>query len=413
MFPKVLYFGADNMQSWCVFMVKSENKKALSIGLICVSTYLVNYYSRNLLGVMTPTLTEAGFFTNEFAGLLSSVYMLFYAGGQLINGILGDRLSPKRMVLIGIATASLATIAFPFIVIPAIQLIFFALLGFGLSMVRGPLMKIILENTTPNKARTICVFFSFASFAGPLVASLFAMISNWIWTYLVAGLFALAIAILSYVFLTIMERKKMISYRSTKGEGIRSITSVFKIEKFGFFMVIACLVEIAGASISFWIPTYLVDVLHFEKGTANLIYTGISICRAFMPFVALTIFRLIKERDILMMRFTLSIAGVMFLAMIFTTSPYLSIAFLLLALMAMSCTSALLWSIYIPGLGKTGKVSSVNGILDCTGYIAAAIANVLFATAMTNIGWSAVFVLWASLGAIGLIATFFVKTKKA
>ena len=187
-------------------MVKSENKKALSIGLICVSTYLVNYYLRNLLGVMTPTLTEIGFFTNEFAGLLSSVYMLFYAGGQLINGILGDRLSPKRMVFIGIAAASLATIAFPFVGNSFVHMIFFALLGFGLSMVHGPLMKIISENTTPNKARTICVFFSFASFAGPLVASLFAMISNWIWTYLVAGIFALTIAVLSYVFLTIMEK---------------------------------------------------------------------------------------------------------------------------------------------------------------------------------------------------------------
>lgn len=394
-------------------MVNSANKKALSIGLICVTTYLVNYYLRNLLGVMTPMLTEVGFLTKEFAGLLSSVYMLFYAGGQLINGILGDRLSPKRMVIIGIVTASLTTIAFPFVTNIYIHLSFFALLGFGLSMVRGPLMKIISENTTPNKARTICVFFSFASFAGPLVASLFAMISNWVWAYLAAGLFALAIAVLSYVFLTVMEHKKTVSYRSTKGEGIRSITSVFKIEKFGFFMVIACLVEIAGASISFWIPTYLVDVLGFEKDTANLIYTGISVCRAFMPFVALAIFRLIKERDILMMRFTLSIAGIMFLAMLLTTNVYLSIILLVLALMAMSCTSALLWSIYIPGLGKTGKVSSVNGILDCTGYIAASIANMLFATAMTHLGWNAVFILWASLGAIGLIATFFVKTKKA
>lgn len=394
-------------------MVKSENKKALSIGLICVTTYLVNYYLRNLLGVMTPALTRTGFLTKEFAGLLSSVYMLFYAGGQLINGILGDRLSPKRMVIIGIFTASLATVAFPFVNNSYIHLAFFAFLGFGLSMVRGPLMKIISENTTPNKARTICVFFSFASFAGPLVASLFAMINNWTWAYLAAGLFALAIAVISYIALTVMEHKNLLSYRSTKGEGLRSITSVFKIKKFGFFMVIACLVEIAGASISFWIPTYLVEVLHFEEDTANFIYTGISTCRSFMPFVALAIFRLIKERDILMMRYTLSIAGIMFLAMIFTANAWLSIAFLLLALMATSCTSALLWSIYIPGLGKTGKVSSVNGILDCTGYIAASVANMLFATAMTHLGWNAVFVLWASIGVIGLIATFFVKTKKA
>ena len=73
--------------------------------------------------------------------------------------------------------------------------------------------------------------------------------------------------------------------------------------------------------------------------------------------------------------------------------------------MAMSCPSALLWSIYIPGLGKTGRVSSVNGILDCTGYIAAAVANILFAGIMSRAGWNTVILLWASIGVVGIIAT--------
>ena len=132
-----------------------------------------------------------------------------------------------------------------------------------------------------------------------------------------------------------------------------------------------------------------------------------------MPFVALAIFRAIKEKDIPMMRVTFSIAAAMFLCMLFAPNRYVSILFLLLALMAMSCTSALLWSIYIPSLGKTGKVSSVNGILDCTGYIAAAMANLLFANVMANVGWNTVFILWASLGAIGLLSTFFVSKKTA
>ena len=85
---------------------------------------------------------------------------------------------------------------------------------------------------------------------------------------------------------------------------------------------------------------------------------------------------------------------------------------LCLALMAMSCVSALLWSIYIPGLGKTGKVSSVNGILDCTGYVAASAANLLFAGVMSHVGWNVVYIIWASIGAVGIIATFFARQKE-
>lgn len=394
-------------------MPKTDNRKAVTIGFICIATYMVNYYLRNLLSVMTPMLLETGMYTEAHIGLLSSTYMVLYAAGQLVNGILGDRLSPKKMVLIGIITASIATVAFPLTPYPAVQFIYFAALGFGLSMVRGPLMKIISENTAPNQARTICVFFSFASFAGPLIASLFAMVNNWIWGYLIAGIIAVAVAIIAYIGLNTLEHKGIITYRSSKGEGIGAFFSVFKIEKFGFYMVIACIVEIAGASVSFWIPTYLTDGLSFEKDTANFIFSGISTCRSFMPFLSLAIFRAIKEKDIPMMRVGFGVSSLFFVCMLFAPNRYVSILFLLLALMAMSCTSALLWSIYIPSLGKTGKVSSVNGILDCTGYVAAALANLLFANVMANVGWNTVFVLWASLGVIGITSTLFVRNKKS
>jgi sugar phosphate permease len=114
-----------------------------------------------------------------------------------------------------------------------------------------------------------------------------------------------------------------------------------------------------------------------------------------------------------MMRISFGLSATLFLCMLVAPNRYVSILFLLLALMCMSCSSALLWSIYIPSLGKTGKVSSVNGILDCTGYVAAALANKLFASVMANVGWSTVFVLWASLGIIGILSTLFVKNKKS
>lgn len=391
--------------------MKTETKKAAIIGFVCIATYLANYYLRNILSVLTPQLLDTGKFTVEHIGVLSSTYMFFYAAGQLVNGFLGDLLSPKKMVTAGILVAGFSSIIFPFISAEVLHILCFAVFGFGLSMVRGPLMKIISENTNPNHARTICVFFSFASFAGPLVASLFAMLNKWHWVFIAAGVVAIAVALIAYAVLNSMENKKQITYKTSKGEGFSSILSVFKIEKFAFYMVIACLVEICAASISFWIPTFLTENLLFTKNTANIIFTAISVVRSFMPFVALAIFRASKEKDIAMMRISFSISAVMFACLLITPNRWFALAVLLLALMAMSCSSALLWSIYIPGLGKTGKVSSVNGVLDCTGYVAAAVANMLFAGIMAKVGWNAVFILWSSMGIIGVIATLFANKK--
>ena len=131
-----------------------------------------------------------------------------------------------------------------------------------------------------------------------------------------------------------------------------------------------------------------------------------------MPFLSLFIFNKTGERAISIMRVGFTLATVFFLMMRFVSLPALNVAFLSLALMSMSMTSAMLWSIYIPGLGKTGRASSANGVLDCTGYIAAALANLLIASVMSHIGWGTVLLVWGSVGLLGFISTFFAKKEK-
>lgn len=393
--------------------MRTEIKRAWQIGLISIIAYLANYYLRNMLGVLTPEMLEKGITTEAFAGTLSSTYMLTYAIGQLFNGILGDRIAPKYMVFLGLSVAGLSSIAFPFLTAPGLQVVCFGLMGYALSMMRGPLVKTISENTDPRYARIICVFFSFASFAGPLCASLFAMFLNWKWAFIAAGGSGILLAFGAYITLSLMEHRGGLQFQSVKGRGFRAILGVFRIEKFGFYILIACLVEIAAIAVYFWLPTYFTEELGFAKDTANIIFSGISTLRAFVPFVALIIFRLMKERDILMMRISFILATLFFLLMLPLQQPWLKIAALVLALVSISMSSALLWSVYIPSLARTGLVSSVNGILDCSGYAAAAVANVVFAQVMTRVSWNSVILIWGGLAMIGVIGTLFVKTKKA
>ena len=394
-----------------MFLLK-EYKKATIVGTTCICSYIVNYYLRHILSVLTPALLSTGNFTVEHIARLSSTYMLLYAAGQLVNGFLGDIFSPKGMVSIGLIIAGASIVLFPFIDLEILQIVCFAVLGFALSMLRGPLMKIISENTEPNHARLICVFFSFASFVGPLIASMFALIKGWNLAFIYAGAVAVALGFVAYALFSFMESKGVISYIKNEVKGISSILSVFKIENIVFYIIVACLVEISAASISQWLTTFLTIPLGFSKESANAIYSGISVCRSFMPFVALAIFRAINEKDIPMMRVTFSIAAAMFALLIVSPNRWMSIALLAIALMSMSCTAALLWSIYIPSLAKTGRVSSVNGVVDCIGYVAAAGANLLFGNVLSNVGWNTVYILWASIGVIGFCSTFARKNKK-
>lgn len=393
---------------------KKEYSKALSIGIISIMSYLTSYYMRNILSVTTPKMLESNVgFTEETLGLFASVYMLFYAAGQLINGFVGDFVRPRYMVTLGMTVSSLSLIAFPFAPIFILQMLCFALFGFSISMLRGPLMKIISENTIPAHARNICVCFSSASFAGPFIASFLALIFDWRFTFVSAGVITLAVAVAVFIVLTNLERKGTISFNRSERKGMKGIFGLFRIRKFIFYMLIGGLVEAATSSVGFWLPTYFTTELGYNTDTANFIYSVISLIKIITPFIGLYMFKRFGERDIPVLKVTFFAAFVFFALMIFIKIPIISVLLVLFARAFIGFAAAMLWSIYIPSLAKSGAVSSANGVLDCSGYMIASASNALFSFIIgCSDSWNTVLALWALLALVGAVASFVIKDDK-
>lgn len=389
--------------------IGKQRVKAFEIGLVCIFSYLVSYFLRKMLGVATPLILEDGIYSKTTIALFSSVYMVLYASGQLFNGILGDYVNSKWMSLTGLSLAAFSVILFPLYDAAWLAVICFGLLGFALSMLRGPLMKIITENTLPNHARTICVFFSCASFAGPFIASLLMLLFSWRWAFYVSGILALFIAAVALVALTLLERRGVISCRPKhKGKvNAREILQVFKVPDFFFYMMIGGIVETSSTSISQWLPTFYTEYLSQTVTFANTAFSVNSFLLGLCPFITLFLFRLTHEKALPIMRVMFSVSIVSFLSLYFARWTWLCLALLFIGMFGISCVSSLLWSIYIPGLGKTGRVSSVNGVLDCSGYLFAALANLVFVWLMENVGWGGTILSWLAVAAFGLVLAIF------
>lgn len=392
-------------------MENKEFKKALTIGSICITSYIVSYYMRNVLGVLTPEMLETGRYTKEYIGLLSSLYFLVYAAGQLVNGVIGDMINPKKMVSCGLVLSGAASAMFIVLEVKWFQMLCFGLLGFGLSMIRGPLMKIISENTLPKHSRNICVFFSAASFLGSFIASFFALVFEWKTAFVVSGAIAVMVAVAAYVLISSLEKRGLVKYRLQKENKLAGMFSVFKIEKFMFYMFVGMLVEIATASINFWTPTYLAENLHFSNDSANLIFSIMSAIKVIAPFIALGLIKIFGEKDIQIVKYSFLLSAIFFVLMVFCQNAWVNILLFLAAKISAGCASAMLWSIYIPSLGKTGKVSSVNGILDCAGYVAAGIANAIFGFIVDIISWNGIIYIWSGLMLSGFAVAFIVNLK--
>lgn len=388
-----------------------ELKKSLQIGFISVFSYIACYYMRNLLGVATPLILKEGIFTKEYVGTLSSFYLLAYAIGQLINGVVGDKVKPKYMVSVGLLVSGLASILFTAINIAFFQIICFIIIGFALSMLRGPLVKLISENTLPKYAQKCCVFLSCASFIGPLIASFLAIVFKWRGIFIAAGISVMVLAVLVFVILTALEKKGIIKpiIKEKNKISLKGIFKVFYLEHFLFYMLVGALVEISAASINFWFPTYLTEKLGFLPEMSSVIFSITAIVKATTPFIALWVFKLFKLREFLMIRTVFMLSAVFFLSLIFVENKYVNIVFFVVALMFVGMASSMLWNIYIPSQGKSGMVSTVNGFLDFSGYAASFLANIVFTFAMSLVGWNGIIIMWAVLMGFGSFAAFFKK----
>lgn len=383
-----------------------NTQKAWRIGSFCIATYLASYVTRNILSVSTPEMIKEAFFTKEYTGLLSSICFIFYAAGQLINGFIGDRVHPKYMIIMGLGISSVSTFVIPIFDNRILHFTAFALIGFGLSMLRGPLMKVISENAAATHARMICTLFSMAGFAGPLIASILSIFFKWRAVFTATGVISVIITVLAVAAITTLEKRGEIKFVPKYDKGIAGILNVFKLEDFIFYMLISSIGEIAGSSITFWIPTYTTEHLGFSNDAASTIYSVVSFSTLFTPFITLLIYEKLIRNGIKLALVMYVISAVFFIAVRFTAAPVLNVSMLIIAKVAAAAASSIVWSAYIPGLARSGKVSSANGVIDAAGYAMASLANVLFSTFVGRLGWGGIVNMWYIIMLIGAAVSF-------
>ena len=71
--------------------ISQKARHAILIGTLCSVSYFAIYNARNSLSAVTPQMVENGF-SEAYIGAISSLYFVFYAVGQLVNGLIGDHI---------------------------------------------------------------------------------------------------------------------------------------------------------------------------------------------------------------------------------------------------------------------------------------------------------------------------------
>lgn len=384
--------------------ISQKAKNALFIGTLCSISYFAVYIARNILSAVTPQMVEGGY-TEEYIGNISSLFFIFYAVGQLINGSIGDKIKAKWMISTGLLGAGITNFVFSKITLyPNTAMIVYGLTGFFLSMIYGPMTKMVSENTEPLHAVRCSLGYTFSSFFGSPFAGLLASFLVWESVFTISSAALIGMAIINFIFCARFEKHGIVKYGQYLPEkkGVQNIKVLFK-HQIVKFSVISILTGIVRTSVVFWLPTYIAQYLGFSSQSAAGIFTAATLVISFTTFLAVFVYEKLRhdmDKTILLM----FLSACLFFALTYLVKlPILNILFIVLAIMSSNGAASILWSIYCPSLRDTGMVSSATGFLDFLSYMAAAAANLIFANAATSIGWGALIFVWLLLMGIGVL----------
>lgn len=383
--------------------LSNSARKAVMIGSLCSVSYLAVYIARNVLGAVTPQMVEAGY-SEAFIGRISSLYFITYACGQLINGAIGDKIKAKWMICIGLLGAGI--LSFLFSRIPAgvgAAVFVYGLTGYFLSMIYGPMTKVISENTEPLYATRCSLGYTFASFFGSPAAGVLAATMAWRSVFTVSSGALVFMAGVGYIVFTAYERKGIVRYGQYKAE--KKAAGNIKVllqQRIVKYSIISILTGVVRTSVVFWLPTYIAQYLGFSSERAAGMFTVATFVISFTTFIAVFIYERLghhMDKTILLMFCS---AAVFFTLTYFVKLPMANIVCLVLAIMSSNGAASMLWSRYCPSLRDTGMVSFATGFIDFVSYMAAAAANLIFANAVTAIGWGNLILVWLGLMGVGI-----------
>lgn len=390
--------------------LKPSVKNAIYLGVLCSVAYLSVYFARNILSAVTPQMIASGGFSEEYIGKISSVYFVCYAVGQLINGWLGDRVKARYMVTAGLLMAGITNLVFVHVAAtPAIATVLYGATGIFLSMIYGPLTKVVAENVEQKYSQRCHLGFTFASFLASPMAGVFAAFLSWQGVFMTGSAFLILMAVLVFASFLMFEAKGVIQYgkfRRIQHEGQKGMGGIRTLIRRDIirFALIAMITGIVRTSVVFWLPTYFSQYLGYSPETSALIFTVATFIISFAAFLAVFVYEKVMrynmEGTILLM---FSLSTVFFFLQFMVRMSALNIVLMVLAIVTCNCSAVMLFSRYCPSLYDTGMVSVATGFLDALGYAAAAISSALFANAATTIGWRSLILVWTGLVFCGVL----------
>lgn len=391
-----------------------HKKQIFFLGSSCFGAYAACYFGRTILSAIMPQMIESEIFSRNALASMGSCYFFSYGIGQLINGFIGDKIKARLMVFIGLLLAGIDVIAFGLNSTVIGGMILWGMCGFLLSMLWGPITKIVAVNTNETTGQLVLTLLNVASILGAMLAYLAASFVSdfeaWRPAFMIAGGALIITAVVWYFMIKRLESNSDINEsQSTKKSGLsKSVLNIMLDNAFLPMIIVVMINGIIRNAVDFWIPTYIAEELGASPRMASLFAGVLPFVNVVGTFAGVYFYRVTKNNEFLTYIVSFAGAAAAFLFMWFIGGKVmlLSIIFLFCASALMSSACNIIFSAYVIRFKYTGNISTITGLLNFLSYIAASFAGILFGSTIENIGWNSTVFIWMAISILGAVAGY-------
>lgn len=400
----------------------TNEKSSRAVFLACWIVYAVAYITRNTYSVTIVVLTGASLLTPTQAGLISTCYFAAYGTGHLVNGILADRISPRFMMISGIAGTVAANLLMA-AVSPDFtsMLIIWTVNGFLEAMLWAPIVAILSGMIAENKRREYVADMCTSKPVGVISAYLLSSICSFLGLpsfaiYCVAaGVGAVSCVIFALAYHKafsapdVADAKPELKLR-TEGKKSGSLLTLLASAGALIFVIPVIFHGMLNDGLLSWVPTLIRDSYDTSDGFSTLLTVLLPLANLVGAVLANYIIgKFFKKNH--------AAVGVLFMALSIVptvlfldpTALPLAVGVVCLILISLLMTAFNhIFSTLVPvEFAPYGRASTVSGIINSLIYAGCALSTYVFGSVSERIGWGATVTVWLSLMVVSSVVLAF------
>ena len=389
------------------------SKKAKLITWLCTVVYFASYIMRiNFAAIMVKVGADMDLPKTSLAIVVTAL-TIAYGTGQIVSGLLGDKLKPSHMLTAGLLLACVCNVLMFFANSIPVMTVIWGVNGFAHSLLWPPMVRIMSTYLTSEEYSYCSLRVYCGSSGATVLIYLFAPMLMYVTSWRGVMLACAAIGAVTAVIWVLNCKKALVDPVNVKIGDDKKITSGVPLPKFVYMplVFIALAIALQGVlrdGVTNWMPSYLLETfgLSEENSIVSTVITAVFSVISFWFFDY--IYRKFVKNEVQCAAVIFGASAIFALALylVNTLTSIVAVSMVLMALIVgcMHGINLMLITFVPKRFVKSGKVSTISGVLNAFTYVGSAASTYAFAAFAESRGWSFTIFTWFIISILGALA---------